>query len=126
MKKLLLAVLALMVFCTNSYAEGPKLKIKISGSTKNDYFLCLYNIGCISMKIANDKSHAYPISANDIQNLNKVVIANINNKRIYKQSLANSCNVKVNENQNITIYGQLTTKNAAPYINNLHCTISNA
>lgn len=125
MKKIIVILLSLFSF-TTAHAEGSaKLSLDISGTNaKNTYFLCIYNVGCLSMKIAKAKHREYPITTNDIANLKQFFIANGNTMELHRQPIAASCQQAVGEGKKVTITGQLVVKGTTPHINHLQCHVS--
>lgn len=124
MKKTIAILLSLLAF-NAAHAEGQaRLSINIAGNTeKNTYFLCVYNVGCLSMKIAKAKHREYPITTNDIANLKQLFIANGNTMQLYRQPITESCHKAVEEGQKVTITGQLVVTGTTPHINHLQCKI---
>ncbi|TAK77858.1 MAG: hypothetical protein EPO11_02070 [Gammaproteobacteria bacterium] len=124
--------LAILALATASYmplvsaadTDAANVNIKISGAlADNRYFLCLPDVGCLSILAAEKKAKVYPIFHSF--DMDKIFVANLNSYRIYPQGLPASCNVTVNTNQTITIYGKLVNKSdQQTYVENLHCTVS--
>lgn len=125
MKKVIFAILAL-TFLTPAFADGmAKLRLNISGPTKgNSYFLCVYGLGCISMNLATTRHKEYTIMSSQMWNMKKIIIANGNNMRLYRQPMSGSCKVHVPEGQSITLHGQLVVKNNTPYLSNVYCSVT--
>ena len=125
MKKFLVLLLTLgcMQFAYADNDPTANIKIKISGAVKdNRYFLCVPNIGCLSI-LAAQKGRIYPIY-HPIE-MDKMYVANLQNFRLHSQGLPSSCNVTVNTNQTITIYGKLITgSNNTVLVNNLRCSLN--
>lgn len=102
------------------------VKIKLSGAINdNRYFLCLPNVGCLSIKAAQ-KGKVYPFP-NDI-NMGKVFITDRSNQyRVSPQSIASSCQTTVKTDQTVTITGNLAVqKDKSIQINQLRCSVSSA
>jgi hypothetical protein len=130
MKKFMIMLLALSCFQVMGlmqpvYADDTaKIKIKISGAVRdNRYFLCLPNIGCLSILAATTKGRIYPIiHAIEMDNM---FVADMNDSSIHRQGLPPSCNVTVKTNQTITIYGNITKgRNESIHVNRLRCSVS--
>jgi hypothetical protein len=104
-------------------SEHAQLNIKISNPVKeNKYFLCLYSIGCLSIRAGNH-GKVFPVIPTDIGNIQKIVITDVSNMRMHMQPSVKSCNVVIKPDQKLTISGQLIVKNSTPYINNLRCSV---
>jgi len=122
MKKLLAAVLSLIVINSAYALDHTQLRMKIAGPIKdNRYFLCVTNIGCISILNGN-KGKAYPLTPGVVSN---VYTINASNMRLHTQPLPKSCDVTVKENQTLRVTGKLVEgPNSKVYINNLQCSLS--
>lgn len=125
MKRIIAVLLSCMMIAPVMAADYAKLKLHISDPVKeNKYFLCLYGIGCLSIRAGNH-GKVYPIMPDtDIGNIRKIVVTDVSNMSMHLQPSAQSCNIVAAKNQHITISGQLVVKNHTPYINNLHCTVT--
>ncbi len=124
MKKLIAVILSLVLCSPVFAADFAKLNIKISNPVKeNKYFLCLYGIGCLSIRAGNNGKVFPVMPTTDMGNIQKIVITDVSNMSMHLQSNDKSCNVVVNKNQRLTITGQLVVKNNKPYINRLHCSL---
>jgi hypothetical protein len=122
MKNLLLAVMSI-VFIQSVHADDyAKLRIKISGATNdNRYFLCVGNVGCVSIKAGN-AGKVYPMQSGDI---NYIYTTNVANQQLYTQGLPSSCDFAVKNNQTVTITGKLKTgPNNKTYLSNLDCKVA--
>lgn len=122
MKKLVLLLCGfLLIQCL--YAEDlAKLRIKISGaSSDNKYFLCVGNVGCVSI-LAGNQGKLYPMNNGDIS---YVYTTNVTNMRLYPQKLPESCNISVKNNQTVTVTGHIVkSSNQQIYISNLNCKLA--
>lgn len=124
MKKILIAVLGLVMMSSVYADDFAKLSIKISAPVKNNsYFLCLYGVGCLNAT-SGSRGKEFGISPFDMGNITKIVITDSNTMRMYEQPNPDSCNVTVKSDQKLTITGTLQVKNATPYISNLQCRIT--
>ena len=127
MKKLFILAMTVlsMSFTTLAMADNTaNIKIKLSGAIHdNRYFICLPNIGCLSV-LAAQKGKIYPI-VHSFQ-MNDIFLTDASdNLKVHPQGLPASCDVTVNENQTITISGNIVTgANKSVYINKLHCSLS--
>lgn len=123
MKKLISIALILLSNMQMAYAaDTANIKIKIAGAMQgNRYFLCLPDIGCLSIHAAQN-GKIYPIM-NDVQ-MNTMFVTDTSNARLYRAGLPDSCNVTVKKNQTITISGELKTHADQVNVNNLHCSVS--
>lgn len=121
MKKFLLMMLALS-WVHLAYADDPAatIKLKLTGATQdNKYFLCIPNIGCLSV-LAAEKGKTYPVYRPI--HIGSIFISNMKNYLIETQGIPPSCNVDVNTNHTVTIYGKLVPgPTNTSHIANLHC-----
>jgi hypothetical protein len=123
MKKLLIVLLCLILMPIAYADDTANIKLRISGAARdNNYFICLPNIGCLSILAAN-KGKVYPIyHAIDMSNIYVLDIRH--NLRLSPQSIPSSCNVSVQPNQTITISANLASGKNGTRLNQLHCSIS--
>ena len=125
----LLLVLALgsiqFAYATDTTAplNTANIKIKVSGATQdNRYFLCLPNIGCLSI-LAAQKGKVYPVIHSF--RMDNIFVTNLQDFRLFNEGLPDSCNVTVNTDQTITIYGNITKgPNNSIHLNNLRCSVA--
>lgn len=124
MKNLLLLLLTLCWFQL-SYAssETANIYIKISGAlADNRYFLCIPNIGCLSI-LAAERGKIYPVI--HPFKLYALYITNLDNARVYYEGLPSSCQGTIDTNKSVRIYGRLSQgANKSILIRGLHCTIT--
>lgn len=125
MKKFLILLCALS-YIQMGYAadtQTANIKIKISGALNdNRYFLCLPNIGCLSI-LAAQKGKVYPIF-HSIQ-MDNFFVTNMNSFRVTPQGRPDSCNVTVNTNQTLTIYGKLIPgPDDTVHVDKLRCVVT--
>lgn len=127
MKKLFAVILLALLGSQAAYAtDAAKIKLNISGAfNDNRYFLCMQDIGCLSLKAAAKKGKVYPLlHAFEMDN---IYITNMLDYSLNPQGLPKSCNVVVSPNQTITIHGHMSVGHDNKVkINQLHCTISNS
>ena len=124
MKKLVTIILMFLSSMQFVFAaETANIKIKISGSIHdNTYFLCLPDLGCLSI-LAAKKGKVFPM-INAVE-MNTMFVTDTHTMRVYNQGLPNSCNVTVQKNQTITIYGNLETQGGDQVVlKNFHCSVS--
>jgi hypothetical protein len=125
MKKLLMLMMASIMCMQSVHAEDTaNIKIKINGALKdNRYFLCLPNIGCLSI-LAATKGKVFPIF-HPIE-MNGIFVTDVNSKfRVTAQGLPQSCDVTVAPAHTITISGKIIPgPNNSTRINQLHCSLS--
>lgn len=120
MKKLFFVILSL-IFINSAYANTPSLRIKISGVNKNNtYFLCVANVGCLSLLAAETRGKVFPIESGHIS---YIFTANAKNYQMFPQSLPKSCNIVLNDNEILTISGELRENKKKVRINYLNCSI---
>lgn len=118
--RLLAIVILSLLFVQKIHAdEFAKLRIKIAGtSADNRYFLCVSNIGCISIEAGNH-GKTYPLTPG---NLRYIYATNVTNLRLYPQPLPDSCNIDVKSNQTITVSGRMIKgANDSVYVRDLNC-----
>lgn len=122
MVKKLFPVLAALFFMPVAYGAAANIHINISGAAgDNRYFLCMPNIGCLSI-LEGEEGKVYPIL--HAFNMHNMYITNLQNFRVYAENFPASCDVKVNTNQNIYIYGHIVPlQNNALYVQNMHCVV---
>ena len=122
MKKLIFMLFALTCVQFAYAADSANIKIKISGVSNNRYFLCIPDMGCLSI-LAAQKGKVFPI-LRDID-MNTIFVTDTNNYHVHSQGLPDSCNVVVKTNQTITIYGKLVVKpSERVQVNQLRCSVS--
>ncbi len=124
MKKLFILLVALTLIPVAMADSAANIKIKMKGAVHNNrYFLCLPDVGCLSV-LAAKKGKVYPIF-HPIQMSNIYVMDVNNNFKVFTQGLPSSCNVTVQQNQSITISGNITpgAKNSV-IVNQLHCSVN--
>ncbi|VVC74941.1 hypothetical protein AQUSIP_02150 [Aquicella siphonis] len=124
MKRLLILFIALAGIQTALADDAANIKIKINGAMgDNRYFLCLPDVGCLSM-LAAQKGKIYPIFHS--VDLSEMYITDTGNSfHLSAQNPGSSCNTSVDTNQTVTITGNLANKgNGGVSINQLHCKIS--
>lgn len=120
MKKLLIGVLSLMIM--GSAFADPMLRIKINGPIKdNRYFLCVSQGGCVSM-LAASKGKMFPLNGGG--GIHNIIIANLANKSMQPQRLPSSCNVTLDGDKTLTVFGTLVTNGQRAAISNLRCSVS--
>lgn len=125
MKKFFIVALIVLTCTgiTSVYARGTaNIDLKINDPKgDNRYFLCLPNIGCLSILQA-EHGKIYPIIHSF--KINNIYLENLHNSSLYYEGAPRSCQVKVNPNQTLNIYGTIDRgKNTARYIKNLSCRI---
>lgn len=125
MKKLLLA-LALFSGMQLAFADDDAVNIKINirGETAgNKYFLCIPNVGCLSI-LAAQRGKVYPIM-HDIE-MGTLFVANSKaNLRLSRQGSPTSCQLTAKTSQTLTISGTLSpNNNGTVMVNGLHCSVS--
>ena len=122
MKKIMCMVLALLSFQQAFAADTANIKIKIAGAvTDNTYFLCMPDLGCLSILAAK---HGKVFTMMNNVEMNTLFVTNARNMAVYNQGLPSSCNVTVKKNQTITIQGTLTNEASKVKLAGLHCTVS--
>lgn len=125
MKRLMTLILSLLIANSAIAGNTPNLKIKVSGTTpRNSYFLCLSNVGCVSIYAAAH-GKIYPIDAGHVD---YIFTTNARSLRMYTQSLPASCNITLSNDQTLTVSGKLikTSNGNNVHIENLKCTVSHS
>jgi hypothetical protein len=119
MKKLL--VLAGM---QTAFADGAaNIKIRLNGTAgDNRYFICLPNVGCLSV-LAAERGKVYPIFQ-PITLGNIFILDASNHYRLSPQAGTQSCNITVNTGQTVTISGNITKNGQIVRVGQLHCAVS--
>lgn len=128
-KKLLSLVLGLvflpMAMAGTAYAASTaNINIRISGAMHhNDYFLCLPNVGCLSIAAAQS-GKVYPVF-HPIK-MSYISVVDVDHRfRLSNEGLPSSCNVTVQPNQSISIYGHLVDgPNQTVILEGLHCSVA--
>lgn len=124
MRKFLILFISLLVSTQVAFADSAaNIKIRLNGSTsQNQYFLCLPDVGCLSV-LAAQRGKVYPIFHS--VNLSNIYITDRSNNRVSAQAAASSCNTTVNTNQTVTISGSISVgSDRSVRINQLHCSIA--
>ncbi len=124
MKKIILLSVLLISSIQFAYAaDTANIKIKIAGAINdNRYFMCMQNVGCLSIRAAN-KGKTYPV--NQAVEVNGIYLVNMKNNRLFPQALPASCNTTVKPQQTLTITGTLAKgNNDSARVNELRCTVS--
>jgi len=123
MKRVISLLMALAFIPAAMADNAANIKIKIAGAMHdNRYFLCLPNVGCLSV-LAAEKGKVYPMY--EPVQMSQIYMMDVNNNfKVFAQGLPASCHVTVQENQTMTISGQIVTgpKNSI-IVNRLHCTV---
>lgn len=123
MRRIIVWVGCLLMF-SSAFADGAALQIRIKDPVKqNQYFLCLYGIGCLSIKAGNH-GKVFRVPAMDMGNILKLVITDTSDMSMYTQASAPSCDVKLTDGQVMTIEGELVVERAGPRIKHLGCRVS--
>lgn len=125
MKKLLTTLLSSALLLNTAFAgDAAQLRIHVADPIKeNKYFLCIYNVGCLSIRAAAD-GKIFPLQPMNLGNVTKFVVTDVTTMRIYEQEAPKSCDAHVTDNQKVTISGDLVIRNNVPHINNLSCSIT--
>lgn len=124
MKRLLSILISAL---TVNYAYGnagdvsANLRIKVSNPTPvKTYFLCVSNMGCINL-LSAQKIKKIPLGPGTVD---YIFLANTANLQMFPQALPNSCNVSLDSQQTLTIYGKVAiTSQHWGYIQDLKCVV---
>jgi len=124
MKKILASFL-LSALCMGQFAYAANtanIKIRINGPiTDNRYFLCIPDVGCLSM-LAAKKGKVFPFYRT--VEMNTLFVTNVLNNRLYNQGLPKSCQVKVDPNKTITISGTLYAGQDQVKLSKISCSVA--
>lgn len=124
LKKLLFVLAISAISIQSAFADITKIKINITDPVKaNTYFACIYGVGCLSIKAAN-QGKVFASDPVDLSNMLKFVIANGETMQIYTQPIDSSCTGIAGKNQTLTISGKLVVTKSGPVVKNLHCNIA--
>lgn len=124
MRRFVAALLMMILSVSVAFADDnpAKIKIKISGGIHdNSYFLCMPDMGCLSI-LAAKKGKVFKMM-NQFE-MNTLFIMDRNNMSVHNQGLPASCDVKVKNNQTITISGSLAKQGDKVKVNQLRCSVS--
>lgn len=125
MKKLVLLVAAVISLNTAAFADSSaNIRINIQGAVSdNTYFLCLPNVGCLSI-LAGDRGKVYPVY-HPIE-MDNIFVTNVDhNFKLSAEGLPASCNVTVQTNHTVTISGRIVPLgNGNTELAGLHCHVS--
>lgn len=123
MKKLLALIMLFATTASLAHADNTaNIKIKISGAVRdNSYFLCMPDMGCLSI-LAAKKGKIYTM-VNQID-MNTLFITDTSDMSVHNQGLPATCNVVVKPTQTITIYGDLKKNGDKVTVNQLRCVVS--
>ena len=122
MRKLLFLILTL-ASVKMAYADASaNIKIKISGAASNNrYFLCLPNVGCLSI-LGAQRGKIFSIYRT--VEMSAIYVTDMNTHQLSPQGLPASCKGTVDPNQTLTITGRIAAIGDKVRINGLHCRIS--
>lgn len=123
MKKVIMLLLALVSMNTAFADDAANIKIRISGAVgDNRYFLCLPDVGCLS--ILDGQRKAYPIFHS--VDMSSIYVTDVsNNFEVSGQQTPASCNVTLQSSQTVTVTGSISVgANHKVRVNQLHCTVS--
>ena len=125
MKKFLmlcLSIASILSMQLTHATDTANIKIKITGSSnRNIYFLCMPDLGCLSI-LAAKKGKIFPVT-HEVE-MNTLFITDTTTMRVHNQGFPKSCDVNVKPNQTITISGTLITQGDKVKINQLLCSLS--
>lgn len=124
MKKLFILIMSLIIMPAAIASQTANVRINInSPAHDNRYFLCLPNVGCLSIFMAK-RGKVYPV-------LHPIAMSGIyvtdasNRLLVSPQGLPQSCKVTVNQSQTITISGSIQkSANNSVRISQLHCSVT--
>lgn len=125
MKKLLSALL-ISACVTSVFADdtAANIQIKVSGAIHdNRYFLCLPNVGCLSI-LGASRGKVFPVF-HPVE-MDGIYVADASHGlQVSPQGLPASCDTTVATSKTVTISGSIApAKNGMVKINNLRCSVS--
>lgn len=125
MKKFILLVASLISLSNLAFADGTaNIRMNIQGAASdNTYFLCLSNVGCLSI-LAGDRGKVYPVY-HPIE-MDNIYVTNVDRSfKLSAEGLPASCNVTVQPNHTVTISGRIVPlANGNTELAGLHCHVS--
>lgn len=124
MKKIIISFLLILSCIQAAYAlDTVNIKIQIAGALNdNRYFMCIRNIGCLSIRAAKQGKVFSMMRTFEMDN---IYIVNLKNNQLYSQGLPNSCSIAIKPQQTITISGKLSAgPNDSARIDQLRCSVS--
>lgn len=126
MNKFLLTFAAILsLSATTAFADdAANIHINITGAARdNTYFLCIPNVGCLSI-LAGNEGKVYPVF-HPVE-IDGLYVTNIDhNFKLSAEGLPSSCRVTVQTNQSITISGNIhSLSNGNVLLSGLHCRVS--
>jgi hypothetical protein len=126
MKRAISLILSLLCLQTAiaSPADTANIRIKVTGAVSdNTYFLCLPNVGCLSI-LAAQKGKIYSIPGQ--LRVDGIFVTDVDhNFRVTPEGLPSSCDVTVQPSQTVTISGHINPgPNQSATISGLRCTVS--
>jgi hypothetical protein len=130
MKKAILLILfsfsVLLPFVVYAQEERtPKITLKIANPVQdNTYFVCLPNIGCLSILAAN-RGKEFPLFGKDMANIRKIFILNRKTGTMSMQALDASCQIEIANNQMLILSGKLKLLNEKFSLTEMQCNIKN-
>lgn len=112
-----------LAYADSSHPDTANINIRISGAQgDNRYFLCIPNVGCLSI-LAGEEGRTYPI-IHDFK-LYNLYLSDINGFRIYYEGLPSSCQGTIKQGSTVTISGHIAPGSGNKMmINGLSCSIS--
>jgi hypothetical protein len=127
MKKIFISLILVVTLTLSHLAyawESANVHFALTGAKRdNTYFLCLPNIGCLSV-LVGDHGKVYRID--HPFKVTGIFLTDVDdNFRLNYEGLPASCKVTVKTNQTLTITGHITPEpNKGTYISDLHCSLS--
>ncbi len=123
MKRLFLLLLLFITTTSQVFADNAaKIRIKISGATSdNRYFLCMSNVGCLSI-LGAQRGKVFPIYREIV--MSQLYVTDNSNRKLSPQGLPASCRGNVDASKTLTITGHLAPSAKGVKINGLHCSVT--
>lgn len=124
--KLLAFALISSLFLSSTVTHAATLAVHSSGSLKQKDYLCIYNMGCINLKIASSGKTFKSAEINFTQ-LKRMAILNSSTHEISSTAIDSSCSrIVAGVNQTVTVNVKVGTdrKTSASVIKNVSCALS--
>lgn len=121
MKKLLAAILSIVIVSPVFAFDTAKIRMKISGHVAdNTHFLCVGRAGCRNMQSIKGKEFSM-----DTGSIDNIVVLDIRSRKMSVQKIPSSCNISVTKDQTLVVSGALVKdKDQKAVINNLRCSVA--
>ena len=121
MKKVLSVIIAMLIVNPIYAGDETTLSLHIAENIQtNNYFFCIYDVGCLSIKAGNH-GKTFDIPPMDMGNIIKFVITDARSMQEFMVPSNPTCNLTIKSGQKLAINGRLTLQHGKPTIKNLSC-----